>query len=262
MAGKWSLAGLDGVGTDLRRALWLRNVTQVGKDVVVEGRPFIANEGSFVIGDRAVLSSRPVQSHFVVGRGGRLVLGAGATVSYGAAISAQAEVLIGRQTQIGPLVVIMDSDFHVVGDPDARPPETPISIGNDVVIESRVTILRGSVIGDGARVRSGSVVSGSIAAGTTVAGVPAGVLGEVPVELGPQGSLDLRPLVQLVLGLSSTPELDDGPDQIPQWDSLGALKLLLAIERTFKVTLPEEQLKKAQSIALLTQVVASAQQAP
>jgi acetyltransferase-like isoleucine patch superfamily enzyme len=253
---KWSL---DGLSLPLRRALWLREATHVGKDVVVEGRPFLANEGTLIIGDRALLSSRPVQSHFVVGPGGRLELGADSSVSYGAAISAQASVIIGRQSRIGPLVVIMDSDFHVVGDPNARPPQTPIEIGNDVVIESRVTILRGSVIGDGARVRSGSVVSGNIAAGTTVSGVPASVLGDAALDVG--DNVDLRGLFKLVLGLPQTPGLDDGPDQIPQWDSLGALKLLLAIERTYKVTLPEDQLKRANSIARLTQVVETARQA-
>lgn len=258
MASKWSFRDQGGVAGELRRALWLRKATRVGKGVTVLDRPFVANEGSLVIGDDVVLSSRPVQSHLVVGPGARLSLGNGSRISYGAAISAQSEVSIGRRTLVGPLVVIMDSDFHVVGDPDAAPPATPISIGDDVVLESRVTVLRGSVIENGARVRSGSVVSGRIAAGSVVSGVPASVFSE---ELDGLDGGDLRELVKRVLGLPTTPELDHGPDQIPQWDSLGALKLLLAIERTFKVSIPEQELKKAQSIALLSKVVQTARRA-
>jgi acetyltransferase-like isoleucine patch superfamily enzyme/acyl carrier protein len=242
--------------TRARQQLWLRGVTRSGHGVVLEGRPFFGNAGSLILGDDVRISSRPVQSHIVIGKGARVEIGRGSVISFGAAISAWQEVTVGENTRLGPLCVIMDSDFHVVGDRNAHAPPAPIHIGSDVVIESRVTILRGSRIGNGARVRSGSVVSGDVAAGTTVAGVPASVLSEDGGSGEDDG--DLRALVQSVLGLEQTPQLEDGPEQIPQWDSLGSLKLLLALERKYKVSIREDQLKSAHSIALLGRVVAAA----
>jgi UDP-3-O-[3-hydroxymyristoyl] glucosamine N-acyltransferase len=198
-----------------------------------------------------------VQSHFVVGQGGTLDIGPNVSVSYGAAISAEREVRIGQGTRLGPFVVIMDSDFHRVGDRNAHAEPSPVRIGNGVVIESRVTILRGTTLGDGVRVRSGSVVSGNVPANTVVAGVPARPLTDdaAPAEAGRP---DLPELVKRVLGLSQTPSLADGPDQIPEWDSLGALKLLLAMERSFGVAIREDQLKSAHSVARLAEIVEAA----
>jgi acetyltransferase-like isoleucine patch superfamily enzyme/acyl carrier protein len=243
-----------------RHGLWLRQVSQVGRGVVLDGRPFVQNQGFLSLGDGVFLASRPVQSHLVVGQGGRLEIGRGALIAYGAAISAQSEVQIGENTRVGPLVVIMDSDFHVAGDRDAHAEPKPIRLGSGVVIESRVTVLRGSSIGDGARVRSGSVVSGHVPAGVTVAGVPAGVWSEqAPATDGAE--LDVASVVMSALNLPAPPNPSDGPEQIAQWDSFGALKLLLALERAFQVTIREEQLKSAHSIGDLVEVIEAARRA-
>ena len=238
----------------LRQRLWLRDVDSVGKNVVFEGRPFISNHGSLSIADDVFVSSSPVQSHFVVDKGARLSLGRGALVSYGAAVSAQRQVTIGEGARIGPFVVIMDSDFHVAGSRSAHAEPKPIEIGAGALIESRVTVLRGSSIGPGAHVRSGSVVSGYIAAGTTVSGVPASVWSEQAVALDGQ-ALDVQSVVMRALNMSALPDLQDGPDRIAEWDSFGALKLLLALEKTYGVTIREEQLKSARCIADLQEVV-------
>src|SRR4051812_33173155 len=232
----------------VRQRLWLRHVSDVGRGVVLEGRPFIRNQGTFSIADDVFFSSCPVQSHFVVGQGARLGIGRATVVSYGAAISAQLEVSIGAGTRIGPLVVIMDSDFHVAGDLTAHAEPKPIRIGEGVVIGSRVTVLRGSTIGDGAHVRSGSVVSGYIEPGTTVSGVPASTWSEQPLPQDGAPS-DVRSVVMRALNLKALPDLQDGPDRIAEWDSFGALKLLLALEKIYGVTIREEQLKSARCIA-------------
>jgi acyl carrier protein len=89
-----------------------------------------------------------------------------------------------------------------------------------------------------------------------VGGVPAQVLGgDAPATTD---ELDLPELLQRVLGLDQKPAPSDGPDQIPEWDSLGALKILLAVERTYQITVREDQLKSAQSVARLMEIVASA----
>lgn len=243
-----------------QQGLWLRGASRVGRNVRLEARPFLQNEGTLTIEDDVRLVSRPVQSHLVVGRGAELTLGSGAVIGYGAALSANARVEIGAGTRIGPFVVIMDSDFHVAGDRNAEAAATPIRIGKGVVIESRVTILRGSSIGDGARIRSGSVVSGQIPAGVVAAGVPASVWtpGEDAAE---HGALDVRQVVMKALALPAPPQLQDGPEQLPQWDSFGALKLLLALEKAYKLTIREELLKSARSVADLAAIVEQAKQA-
>lgn len=237
-------------------AVWLRAASQVGSGVVLDGRPFIGNDGLLTFGEGAFLSSSPVQSHFIVGKGGVLEVGSNVSVSYGAAVSAEREVRIGRASRIGPFVVIMDSDFHRVGDRNAHAEAQPVRIGSGVVIESRVTILRGTTLGDGVRVRSGSVVSGNVPANSVVGGVPARSITDEAFATTER--VGVPELLQKVLGLAHKPRPDDGPDQIAEWDSLGALKILLALERSYNISIREDQLKSAQSVARLTEVVEAA----
>src|SRR5262249_37186363 len=157
------------------------------------------------------------------------------------AIFAQLEIGIDDDTRIGPYAVIMDSDFHVAGDRQAAAQPAPIRIGKRVVVGSRVTILRGTTIGDDVRVESGSVVSGVVAAGSVAAGVPAGAVSDGPLSDSGATVADLPTLVMRVLALTSLPTPDMGPNDISQWDSLGSLKLLLAIEEAYDLTLNEDQ---------------------
>ena len=61
--------------------------------------------------------------------------------------------------------MILDHDFHKVGDRNSPGVVAPVQIGRGVTIGARVTMLRGARIGDGARVMSGSTISGVIASG-------------------------------------------------------------------------------------------------
>ena len=103
----------------------------------------------------------------------------------------------------------------------------------------------------------GSVVSGRVAPGTLVSGVPARVV--VAAGTGPESeAVDLPNLVMSVLGLSAPPADTDGPAQIREWDSLGALKIVLAVEEAYGVSLSEQELKAIASLAELAQVVETA----
>ena len=163
--------------------------------IQVTGRPYVASGGVLRIGSDFQLGSRPAQSHMVVASAATMIVGDRVLISYGAAISAQLEIRIDDETRIGPYAVIMDSDFHVAGDRQAAAQPAPIRIGKRVVVGSRVTILRGTTVGDDVRIESGSVVSGGIAAGSVVAGVPARPVTES--SLG--DSADLPNLVMRVL---------------------------------------------------------------
>jgi maltose O-acetyltransferase len=86
-----------------------------------------------------------------------------------------AEVWIGSRVQLGHHVVLLTIN-HDMGPSSARcGPQVaaPITIGDGVWIASRVTVLPGVSIGDGAVVAAGAVVSRDVEPNTLVAGVPA-----------------------------------------------------------------------------------------
>ncbi len=161
-----------------RMSGWLRSCDRVGSDPVLEGKPTIVNNGRMWVGDRFHLASSPVGSHMVSGPKGSLEIGDDVSIAYGAAIAAFKQIRIGNGTRIGPFVIIMDTDFHAIGDQAVRHDKVaPIAIGSGVRIGSRVTILRGSVICDRASIVAGSVVTGVVPSGARAGGVPAVVLG-------------------------------------------------------------------------------------
>jgi acetyltransferase-like isoleucine patch superfamily enzyme/acyl carrier protein len=239
----------------LNAAFRLRAVDRLGVRARVTGRPFIVNQGKIRIGRDFHLVAQPATSHLVA-MGGLLEIGDRVQIACGASITALQRIRIGDDTQIGPYAVIIDSDFHVVGNRSAHATPQPIWIGRNVTIGHRVTILRGATIGNGVRVESGSVVSGNVPDGAVVAGVPAApVMALRGSATGEDLRLDVAEVVQRVFGLPVPPLSSDGPDTIPAWDSLGALKLLLAIEQAFDITLGDADLVGAHSVEALAEIV-------
>ena len=96
-------------------------------------------------------------------------------------------------------------------------------------------------------------------AGAEVAGVPAR---PANARVGDEPSSDatVSAVVRATFQLPHLPAAAAGPQQIPGWDSLGALKLLLALEEAFGITLAEQDMVKATSIAQLEAVVQAALQ--
>lgn len=101
-----------------------------------------------------------------------------------ALISEGAGIFIGARCLIGTEFVAMDTNAHEteLGRrhlPDSRTKR--VSIGDDVFIGNRVTLLKGSRIGNGSVITAGSVVMGLIVPPMSiVAGNPARVVGKVP----------------------------------------------------------------------------------
>lgn len=236
----------------------LRACRRVGARPRVEGSPFIVADGDVVIGDDFVLRSRPVQSHLVVGSGGVLSIGNGVSIAAGAAISSQSRVDIEDGVRLGAFCMIMDSDFHVAGDSEAAPELKPVRIERGARLGHRVVVLPGSRVGAGAVVLAGGVVSGTVPAGAVVGGNPARAQWAAAGEDDrPERAVPL--LVQRVLGLSSVPGPDDGPDRISAWDSLGALRLVLALEEQFSITLTEDEIRTSRTVRDIASRVQSAQ---
>lgn len=115
-----------------------------------------SHEGSVAIGSRCVLGSRVT-------------------------INSYLDVSIGDDTLIADDVYIIDFDHRfadlTVPIKDQGIVKSPISIGHDCWLGTKVVVTRGVAIGDGAVVGAGSVVTGDVAPRAIVAGVPARVVG-------------------------------------------------------------------------------------
>ena len=161
----------------IRAAFWLRRCESVGADAVLYGRPTVLpGGGRILIGARFRFASRPISSHLDAGPDAILEIGDDVWIGHGAAIAAHERVTIGAGTRIGPFVIIMDTNFHGSGSQSVYHDCRPVVIGRGCRIGSRVTITRGAMIGDGAIIDSGSVVTADIPAGARAAGAPATVL--------------------------------------------------------------------------------------
>lgn len=114
-------------------------------------------------------------------------IGERTTINNGAAlVSEGAGIFIGARCLIGTEFIAMDTNGHETElghrhQPDSR--TRRVSVGDDVFIGSRVTLLKGSRIGNGAVISAGAVVMGLIVPPMSiVAGNPARVVGKVPDE--------------------------------------------------------------------------------
>jgi acetyltransferase-like isoleucine patch superfamily enzyme len=88
--------------------------------------------------------------------------------------------MIGNNVAVGNYTLVMDTDFHAVGD-HTKPGEcSPVVIEDDVWLGARVTVLKGVHIGRGAVVAAGAVVTRDVPPYTLVGGVPAKVIRTLP----------------------------------------------------------------------------------
>jgi acetyltransferase-like isoleucine patch superfamily enzyme/acyl carrier protein len=231
----------------------LRDCTSVGRNVRVDGKLHVQNLGAIILADSVQVRSTPAMSHLVTGPHGTLRIGAGAFIGHGAAIAAHENIDIGAGSHIGPFVMLMDTDFHEAGKHDAAGGTGAIRIGVGVKLGARVTVLRDSTIGDGAVVAPGSVVKGDVPAGAYVSGNPARVRSDRDDTSG-ESTIDLdsvRAVVQRTFGLAQPPESDATRDHLPQWDSLGTLNLLLSLEEAFGVSVGNDEMSRALTVAEL-----------
>lgn len=106
-----------------------------------------------------------------IGQGARVSVGKNATVTFGEHFSNTAGMTIistnritfGKNVLVSWDTLIMDTDWHALKDTitgEVKTVEKPISVGNDVWICCRSTILKGSRIADGSVVAAGAVVAG------------------------------------------------------------------------------------------------------
>lgn len=232
----------------------LRECNSIGQGIRIDGTLYVQNLGNIVVADRVHVRSTPAQSHLVTGPNGDLRIGAGAFIGHGAAIASHQSIEIGERAQIGPFVMLLDTDFHEAGKHDSAGGTGAIRIGAGARLGARVTVLRGSSIGAGAVVAAGSVVKGDIPPGAYVAGNPARAVGERDAHAGDR-AIDLdsvRAVVRRTFGLDALPDSDTSRDDLPQWDSLGTLNLLLSLEEAFGVSISNEAMARIHTVAELS----------
>jgi maltose O-acetyltransferase len=94
-------------------------------------------------------------------------------------LCANEKISIGHECLIGDQVAIYDCDFHEI-DPTTRHlscgPKSPVVIGNNVWLGSRVIILKGVTIEDNTVVGAMSLVTKSIPSNCVAAGIPAHII--------------------------------------------------------------------------------------
>jgi maltose O-acetyltransferase len=104
-----------------------------------------------------------------------LSIGADCFINQGCVLDASAPVAIGDDVAFGHGVLITTSS-HRIGAPNRRSgllEPLPVRVGNGAWLASRVVVLPGVDVGDGAVVCAGAVVTRSVPPNTMVGGVPA-----------------------------------------------------------------------------------------
>jgi acetyltransferase-like isoleucine patch superfamily enzyme len=111
----------------------------------------------------------------IVAQKGTIIIGDNVHIGENSIITSKEHIEIGKDCLIAEYVVIRDQDHSIETRPINRAGfvTSPITIGNDVWLGSKSTILRGSIIGDGAVIGAHSLVNKKIEAYTLAVGTPA-----------------------------------------------------------------------------------------
>ncbi|OPA80608.1 hypothetical protein BVG16_04540 [Paenibacillus selenitireducens] len=146
----------------------------------ITGRLTIKNKGKFVVGRNVSFHSKPFQSSISVSKLATLSVGDNVFFNYGLDIGCTKSIRIGSNTIIGPMVNMIDTNFHPV-DADDRSESKDIVISDNVWIGRGALILPGVTIGRNTVIAAGSVVTRDIPSNVLAGGTPAKVIREIRV---------------------------------------------------------------------------------
>ncbi len=103
-------------------------------------------------------------------------------IGFGSVLVAGSSIQINDNCALAEMIVIRDQD-HRFGDgldlQSSGMEHSPITLGRNVWVGSKATILRGVTIGDNAVIGASSVVTKDVAAGSLAVGIPARIVKEI-----------------------------------------------------------------------------------
>lgn len=152
----------------------------VGRLGRISGKLTLRNKGRFVVGKNVSFHAKPLPSSITVEKQAELWVGDNVFFNYGLDIGCTKSIRIGSNTIIGPMVNIIDTNFHPV-DMEDRTSSKNIVISDNVWIGRGVVILPGVTIGQGSVVAAGSVVTRDIPSNVLAGGTPARVIRELHI---------------------------------------------------------------------------------
>jgi acetyltransferase-like isoleucine patch superfamily enzyme len=120
-----------------------------------------------------------VDTDFLTGAVGRVRIGRMCSIG-GAVFATNGTISIGDYAFVAHEVTFSDTAFAVPFDADDTTPGPETTVGENVWVGARATILGGSCIGDNAVIGAGAVVKGEVPAFSIAAGNPAAAVGRVP----------------------------------------------------------------------------------
>lgn len=169
--------GLQFVWRLIAARIYLRKC-DIGRQVSVNGKPVIDNQGEMRFSDEVRIWSTIVQAKLYTGKHGKLHVGRNSRLN-GVHIDVRDQVVIGENVRIAPYTIIMDSDFHDVKNHFADGAASPIIIEDNVWIATRCTILKGVTVGKNSVIAAGAVVTKSIPQDCIAGGVPAKIIKKI-----------------------------------------------------------------------------------
>jgi maltose O-acetyltransferase len=146
----------------------------------IAGKLHLKNRGELVIGRNVSFHAKPFASSVTVGKGASLTIGDNVFFNYGLDIGCTSSITIGSNSIIGPMVNMIDTNFHPVDAKDLGAAK-PIFIGDNVWVGRGAVILPGVSIGSGSVIAAGSVVTKDIPAAVLAGGTPAKALRDIDV---------------------------------------------------------------------------------
>lgn len=210
----------------------------VGRGVRLYGLPRVVAEGRLVIGRDVVFVSSPAAIELFVANGAELVIGDGAVIESGAVVRAARSVVLGRQSRVGVGCQIDDA------------PAGGIVVSDEAWIDDGVVLVGGAHIPAGAVVTRGGVVGVESAA-------PRAKDRPIDDELGTLSEAETR--VREIIGqmVPAAARAPHGSDLrlYEGWDSLAALRILVALEKEFAVRLPYDLFSRERAIESLVPLV-------
>ncbi len=108
--------------------------------------------------------------------GQNIKVGKNVFINSGCCFQDQGGIEIGDNVLIGQQVVIATLNHDLIPEKRANMLPAPVKIGNDVWVGAHATILSGVIIGNGAVIAAGAVVTKDVPPKAIVAGVPAKII--------------------------------------------------------------------------------------